>query len=37
VFRGAVDYGNLNEAMQLNAGQLVTFAQTVGYAQRQGL
>ena len=30
VFRGAVDYDNLNESMQLNAGQFVTFAQTVG-------
>ena len=31
VFRGAVDYSKLNEAMQLKAGQFVTFAQTVGY------
>lgn len=31
VFRGAVDYSKLNEAMQLGAGQFVTFAQTVGY------
>ena len=37
VFRGAVDYGNLNEAMQLSAGQFVTFAQTVGYPQMQAL
>ena len=37
VFRGAVDYDNLNEAMQLNAGQFVTFAQTVGYPQTQAL
>jgi nitroreductase len=31
VFRGAVDYGKLNRAMRLAAGQFVTFAQTVGY------
>ncbi len=31
VFRGAVDYGKLNGAMQLDSGQFVTFAQTVGY------
>lgn len=28
VFRGAVDYSKLTEAMQLNAGQFVTFAQS---------
>jgi nitroreductase len=33
VFRGAVDYQKLNRAMQLGAGQFVTFAQTVGYAK----
>lgn len=37
VFRGAVDYGKLNEAMQLNAGQFVTFAQTVGYTDTPAL
>jgi nitroreductase len=31
VFRGAIDYRKLIEAMQLGAGQFVTFAQTVGY------
>jgi nitroreductase len=31
VFRGAIDYGKLNRAMQLGEGQFVTFAQTVGY------
>ena len=31
VFRGAVDYDKLNRTMQLDAGQFVTFAQTVGY------
>jgi nitroreductase len=31
VFRGAVDYSKLNRAMQLDPGQFVTFAQTVGY------
>jgi nitroreductase len=31
VFRGAIDYGKLNRAMQLEEGQFVTFAQTVGY------
>ena len=31
VFRGAVDYPKLTAAMQLGAGQFVTFAQTVGY------
>ena len=37
VFRGAVDYSKLNEAMQLNAGQFVTFAQTVGYPHTPAL
>ena len=37
VFRGAVDYSKLNEAMQLNAGQFVTFAQTVGYPHTSAL
>jgi nitroreductase len=32
VFRGAVDYARLGQAMQLPAGQFVAFAQTVGYA-----
>ncbi len=31
VFRGAVDYKKLENAMQLANGQFVTFAQTVGY------
>ena len=31
VFRGAVDYNRLNQTMQLETGQFVTFAQTVGY------
>jgi len=31
VFRGAVDYQKLANAMKLGAGQFVTFAQTVGY------
>lgn len=31
VFRGAVDYENLNRTMQLGKDQFVTFAQTVGY------
>ena len=31
VFRGAVDQKALAEAMHLDAGQFVTFAQTVGY------
>lgn len=31
VFRGAVDQKALGEAMHLDAGQFVTFAQTVGY------
>ncbi len=31
VFRGAVDYHTLAKAMKLDAGQFVTFAQTVGY------
>jgi nitroreductase len=31
VFRGAVDYNKLNETLQLDPGQFVTFAQTVGY------
>jgi nitroreductase len=33
VFRGAVDYERLRQAMQLEDGQFVTFAQTVGYPQ----
>jgi nitroreductase len=33
VFRGAVDYEKLKQAMQLQDGQFVTFAQTVGYPQ----
>jgi hypothetical protein len=31
VFRGAVDYQTLAKTMKLDAGQFVTFAQTVGY------
>jgi nitroreductase len=31
VFRGAVDYDKLSQAMQLGTDQFVTFAQTVGY------
>src|ERR1700733_8241322 len=31
VFRGAVDYAKLSQAMQLGTDQFVTFAQTVGY------
>ena len=31
VFRGAVDQDKLGQAMQLEKGQFVTFAQTVGY------
>ena len=31
VFRGAVDQNKLGQAMQLEQGQFVTFAQTVGY------
>lgn len=31
VFRGAIDYPKLTAALQLGAGQFVTFAQTVGY------
>lgn len=31
VFRGAVDYRKLDQAMQLGPDQFVTFAQTVGY------
>lgn len=31
VFRGAVDQHKLGEALQLDEGQFVTFAQTVGY------
>jgi nitroreductase len=31
VFRGAIDYGKLNRAMQLGEEQFVTFSQTVGY------
>jgi nitroreductase len=37
VFRGAVDYSKLNQAMQLDAGQFVTFAQTVGYPRTPAL
>jgi len=33
VFRGAVDYEKLKQAMRLADGQFVTFAQTVGYPQ----
>jgi nitroreductase len=33
VFRGAVDYPKLEKAMQLAAGQFVTFAQTIGYSK----
>ena len=31
VFRGALDYTRLSQAMRLGEGQFVTFAQTVGY------
>jgi nitroreductase len=31
VFRAAIDYKKLAEAMQLEGEQFVTFAQTVGY------
>ena len=31
VFRGAVDYKKLAQAMRLDEAQFVTFAQTVGY------
>jgi nitroreductase len=31
VFRGAVDYNKLAQAMRLDEAQFVTFAQTVGY------
>jgi nitroreductase len=31
VFRGAVDHDKLRQAMRLEEGQFVTFAQTVGY------
>jgi len=31
VFRGAIDYKLLNQAMRLEEGRFVTFAQTVGY------
>ena len=31
VFRGAIDYARLTEALQLGPGQFVTFAQTVGH------
>lgn len=33
VFRGAVDQKALAEAMRLDSGQFVTFAQTVGYSK----
>ena len=32
VFRGALDQSKLGHALQLPEGQLVTLAQTVGYA-----
>jgi nitroreductase len=35
VFRGAIDYKRLNQAMRLGDGQFVTFAQTVGYPGAQ--
>jgi len=35
VFRGAVDYKALADAMHLGADQFVTFAQTVGYPRQQ--
>jgi nitroreductase len=31
VFRGAIDYPQLNQALKLSQGQFVTFAQSVGY------
>ena len=31
VFRGAIDYPQLNRALKLSQGQFVTFAQSVGY------
>jgi nitroreductase len=31
VFRGAIDYPTLTQALKLSAGRFVTFAQTVGY------
>lgn len=31
VFRGAIDHDKLNQAMRLDSGQFVTFAQSVGY------
>ena len=31
MFRGAVDYEKLDQALQLPEEQFVTFAQTVGY------
>ena len=36
VFRGAVDKEALGKAMHLEAGQFVTFAQTVGYPKQPG-
>jgi nitroreductase len=36
VFRGALDQKALAEAMHLDAGQFVTFAQTVGYPTQAG-
>ncbi len=36
VFRGAVDKDALGKAMHLEAGQFVTFAQTVGYPKQAG-
>jgi nitroreductase len=37
VFRGALDYSKLQQAMQLDAGRFVTFAQTVGYPHTPAL
>jgi nitroreductase len=36
VFRGAIDYPRLDQAMRLGDGQFVTFAQTVGYPRAAG-
>jgi hypothetical protein len=36
VFRGALDQKALAEAMHLDGGQFVTFAQTVGYPTQAG-
>ncbi len=35
MFRGAVDYKALADAMHLGADQFVTFAQTVGYPRQE--